>query len=93
MPDLPTIRARWSRITNQSIGEAQNTIEELCDTLEAALRVPWMQPIIPSLCAHHVNSPNSTIAEHTGQEGRCESCWREYKRGFDEGWENGATHD
>ena len=42
------------------------------------------------LCAHHVNSPNSTISEHIGQEGRCEYCWQEYKRGFDEGWENGA---
>ena len=43
MADLPArlaeIRARWIWITDQSIGEAQNTIEELGDTLEAALRV------------------------------------------------------
>ena len=43
MADLPArlaeIRARWIWITDQSIGEAQNTIEELGDTLEAALKV------------------------------------------------------
>ena len=41
------------------------------------------------VCNHHYNSDTSTVSEHTGQEGHCEYCWKEYKRGFDEGYENG----
>mgnify|MGYP001565823171 CR=1 FL=1 len=39
MLDLAAIQHRWTRITDQDIGEAQHTIQELLDALEAARAV------------------------------------------------------
>ena len=43
MPDVPAslaqVTTRWARLTDQSIGEAQNTIQDLLAVIEAAQQV------------------------------------------------------
>ena len=46
---LSEIEKRWGRITDQDIGEAQNAIEYLAETLKKALRVMETARSIP----HH----------------------------------------
>ena len=62
-PRQREIAERWTRITDQSIGEAQNTIEDLIELLEAARAdvtdCPSCRATLrgygTSGCTHHAN--------------------------------------
>ena len=88
MSDAPSPTAAQRAQAEQIMSKWNLLIEKQVVINDIACALAAQQVIV---CNPHYNSENATVAEHTGQEGRCEYCWKEYKRGFDEGYENGMA--